>query len=73
MKRLIKTLTNIEPFKIYQLEDIFSVEEDDVVIYQSKHQHLCTSEAKILLSKRRNQKTELIVKNIQELKAQGIL
>jgi len=73
MKRLIKTQTNIEPFKIYQIDDIFTVEEDDVVVHQSKHQHLCTSEAKILLSERRRIKNEQIFNSIQELKVQGIL
>jgi len=73
MKRLIKTLIKVEPFQICQVDDKYTVEENGVVIYESKYQHLCTSEAQKILSERRRIKNEQILNSIQELKAQGIL
>ena len=73
MKRLIKTRININPYKVYQLEDCFIAELDDVEIYRTKHQHLCTSFCQIKIAEERKLKNESILKNIQELKAQGII
>ena len=73
MKRLIKTRKKIEPFKVYQLEDCFSAELDDVEVYRNKHQHLTTSFCQIKLAEERNRKNEMILKNINQLKEQGIL
>jgi hypothetical protein len=49
------------------------VEENDVEIYRTKHQHLATSFCQIKIAEERNRKNDLIVKNINELKAMGIL
>ena len=73
MKRLIKTRYNIEPYKVYQLENEYIAELNDVEVYRTKHQHLCTSECLQLLAEQKKLKNEAIMKNIQELKAQGIL
>jgi len=73
LKRLIKTILKIDPYKIYQIENSFVVEENDVEIYRTKHQHLATSFCQIKIAEERNRKNDLIVKNINELKAMGIL
>ena len=73
LKRLIKTRKKIEPFKVYQVEDGFVAELNDVEVFQTKHQHLCTSYCEIKLAEQRNLKNQLIIQNIQELKTQGIL
>jgi len=73
MKRLIKTRINTAPYKIYQLDDSYVAELDDVEIYRTKHQHLCTSFCQIKIAEQRNLKNQMIIKNIQDLKAQGIL
>ena len=73
MKRLIKTRYNIEPYKVYQVEDCFIAELDDVEIYRTKHQHLCTSFCQIKIAEERKLKNESILKNINQLKEQGIL
>ena len=73
MKRLIKTRINLDPFKVYQVEDDFIAELNDVEVYRTKHQHLCTSYCRIKLAEERNLRNQLISQNIQELKAQGIL
>jgi hypothetical protein len=73
LKRLIKTRKKIEPYKIYQVEDGFAAELNDVEVFRTKHQHLCTSFCEIKLAEERNHKNQLILQNIQELKAQGIL
>jgi hypothetical protein len=73
MKRLIKTRINLDPFKVYQVEDAFVAELNDVEVYRTKHQHLCTSYCRIKLAEERNLRNQLISQNIQELKAQGIL
>ena len=73
MKRLIKTRIKIEPYKVYQVDDGYIAELDDVEVFRTKHQHLATSYCQIKLAEARNQKNDLIVKNIQELKEQGIL
>jgi hypothetical protein len=73
MKRLIKTRIKVEPYKIYQLDDSYVAELDDVEVYRTKHQHLCTSFCQIKLSEERNRRNQMILENINELKAQGIL
>ena len=73
LKRLIKTRKKIEPFKVYQIEDGFVAELNDVEVFRTKHQHLCTSYCEIQLAEQRNLKNQLIMQNIQELKAQGII
>jgi hypothetical protein len=73
LKRLIKTRINTNPYKIYQLEDCFIAELDDVEVYRTKHQHLCTSYCQIKIAEERNRKNESIIKSIAELKAQGII
>ena len=73
MKRLIKTRINIAPFKVYQLEDAYIAELDDVEVYRNKHQHLTTSFCQIKLAEERNRRNDMILKNINQLKEQGIL
>ena len=73
LKRLIKTRINIAPYKIYQIEDSYVAELDDVEMYRTKHQHLCTSFCQIKIAEERNRRNEMIIKNINELKAQGII
>ena len=73
MKRLIKTRYNIEPYKVYQVDNEYVAELNDVEIYRTKHQHLCTSFCQIKIAEERKLKNESILKNIQELKAQGII
>ena len=73
MKRLIKTRYNIEPYKVYQLENEYIAELNDVEVFRTKHQHLCTSECLQLLAVKKKLKNEAIIKSMQELKAQGIL
>ena len=73
MKRLIKTRINIAPYQVYQLDDAYSAELNDVEVFRTKHQHLCTSYCEIKLAEQRNLKNQLIIQNIQELKTQGIL
>ena len=73
MKRLIKTRINTTPYKIYQVDEFYVVELDDVEVYRTKHQHLTTSFCQIKIAEQRNIKNELIINSIQELKAQGIL
>ena len=73
MKRLIKTRYNIEPYKVYQVDNEYVAELNDVEVFRTKHQHLCTSECLQLLAVQKKLKNESILKNIQELKAQGII
>ena len=73
MKRLIKTRYNIEPYKVYQLENEYIAELNDVEVFRTKHQHLCTSECLKFIAQQRRQKNEAIIQNIQSLKAQGII
>ena len=73
LKRLIKTRKKIEPYKVYQVEDGFVAELNDVEVFRTKHQHLCTSYCQIELAKQKKLRNEAIFNNIQELKAQGIL
>lgn len=68
MKRLIKTRAKIEPFNIYQEDDLFIVERDNVVVYKTKHQHLTTSYCKMKLAKERNEKIEQRLQEIKILK-----
>ena len=39
MKRLIKTQTNILPYKIYQITDYYIAEKNDVEVFRTKFQH----------------------------------
>ena len=73
LKRLIKTRIKVDPYKIYQIEDSFVAELDDVEVYRTKHQHLATSFCQIKLAEERNRRNEMILKNINQLKEQGIL
>jgi hypothetical protein len=73
LKRLIKTRINIAPYNIYQVEGGYIAELNDVEVYRTKHQHLCTSYCQIRLSEQRNLKNQIIIKEIEELKVQGIL
>jgi hypothetical protein len=73
LKRLIKTRIKVEPYKIYQLDDSYVAELDDVEVYRTKHQHLCTSFCQIKLAEERNRRNQMILENINTLKAQGIL
>ena len=73
MKRLIKTRIKVDPYKIYQIEDSFVAELDDVEVYRNKHQHLTTSFCQIKLAEERNRRNDMILKNINQLKEQGIL
>ena len=73
LKRLIKTRIKIEPYKVYQIEDSYIAELNDVEVFRTKHQHLCTSYCEIQLAEQRNLKNQLIIQNIQELKSQGII
>jgi hypothetical protein len=73
MKRLIKTRIKIDPYKIYQIDDSYVAELDDVEIYRTKHQHLCTSFCQIKIAEERNLRNQNIIASIQTLKAQGIL
>ena len=73
MKRLIKTRIKVEPYKIYQLDDSYVAELDDVEVYRTKHQHLCTSFCQIKLAEERNRRNDEIRASINELKEQGIL
>jgi hypothetical protein len=73
LKRLIKTILKIDPYKIYQIENSFVAELESVEVYRNKHQHLVTSFCQIKLAEERNRRNELILKNINQLKEQGIL
>jgi len=73
LKRLIKTRIKIEPFKIYEFENHFVAELNDVEVFRTKHQHLCTSYCQIKIAEERNLRNQMIMQNIQELKAQGII
>ena len=73
LKRLIKTRIKVEPYKIYQIDDSYVAELDDVEVYRTKHQHLCTSFCQIKLAEERNRRNQMILENINTLKAQGIL
>ena len=73
MKRLIKTRIKIEPFKVYQLEDSYIAELNDVEVFRTKHQHLATSFCQIKLAEQRKQKNESIVNSLNVLKASGII
>ena len=73
LKRLIKTRIKVDPYKIYQIDDSFVAELDDVEVYRNKHQHLTTSFCQIKLAEERNRRNEMILKNINQLKEQGIL
>lgn len=73
MKRLIKTRYKIEPYKVYQIDNEYVAELNDVEIFRTKHQHLCTSECLIKLAEQRKLKNSAIIENINSLKAQGII
>ena len=73
MKRLIKTRINIATYQVYQLDEAYSAELNDVEVFRTKHQHLATSYCQIQLAEQRKLKNEMILKNINTLKAQGII
>lgn len=73
MKRLIKTRINIAPYKIYQIDEFYVAELNDVEVYRTKHQHLCTSFCQIKIAEERNLRNQRIIDSIQTLKAQGVL
>jgi len=73
LKRLIKTILKIDPYKIYQIEDSYVAELDDQEVFRTKHQHLCTSFCQIRLAEQRNLKNESIVNSLNVLKASGII
>ena len=73
LKRLIKTIIKIEPYKVYQLEDCFSAELEDVEVFRTKHQHLCTSYCQIKLSEKRNLINQQKIEQVKEFRAQGII
>ena len=73
MKRLIKTRINIAPYKVYQLEDAYIAELNDLEVFRTKHQHLATSFCQIRLAEQRKQKNESIVNSLNILKASGII
>ena len=73
MKRLIKTRYNIHPYKVYQIDEGYIAELNDVEVYRTKHQPLCPSQCLQILAEQKKLKNEAIYQNIQELKAQGIL
>ena len=73
LKRLIKTRKKIEPFKVYQIEDGYIAELNDVEVFRTKHQHLATSFCQIRLAEQRKQKNESIVNSLNVLKASGII
>ena len=73
LKRLMKTILKIDPYKIYQLEDSYVAELDDQEVFRTKHQHLCTSFCQIRLAEQRNLKNESIVNSLKILKASGII
>lgn len=73
MKRLIKTRINIAPYQVYQLDDAYSAELNDVEVFRTKHQHLATSYCQIKLAEQRKLKNEMILENINTLKEQGII
>ena len=77
MKRIIKVRSDISasisPIELYQVDDYFTAEENGVELLRFKSQHLCSIKAKELIRKRKNEKNALIIKNIEELRAQGIL
>jgi hypothetical protein len=73
LKRLIKTRKKIEPFKVYQLEDCFTAELDDVEVFRTKHQHLATSYCEIKLAEKRNAINQQKIEQVKEFRAQGII
>jgi hypothetical protein len=73
LKRLIKTRIKIEPFKVYQLEDCFVAELDDVEVFRTKHQHLCTSYCQIKIAEKRNLINQQKIEELKEFRAQGII
>ena len=73
LKRLIKTIIKIEPYKVYQLEDCFSAELEDVEVFRTKHQHLCTSYCQIKLAEIRILINQQKIEQVKEFRAQGII
>lgn len=73
LKRLIKTRKKIEPFKVYQLEDCFIAELNDVEVFRTKHQHLATSYCEIQLAEQRNKIREANIRDMEARKASGII
>ena len=77
LKRLIKVRSDIsasiDPIQLYQVDDYFTAEENGIELFRFKSQHLCSSKAKELIRRRKNEKNARIIQDINELKAQGIL
>ena len=77
LKRLIKVRSDISasiyPIQLYQVDDYFTAEENGIELFRFKSQHLCSIKAKELIRRRKNEKNAMIIQNINELKAQGIL
>ena len=73
LKRLIKTRKKIEPFKVYQLEDGYIAELNDVEVFRTKHQHLATSFCEIKLAEKRNLINQQKIEQLKEFRAQGII
>ena len=73
MKRLIKTRINIAPYQVYQLDDAYSAELNDVEVFRTKHQHLATSYCEIRLAEKRNLINQQKIEQVKEFRAQGII
>ena len=73
MKRLIKTRINIAPYQVYQLDDAYSAELNDVEVFRTKHQHLATSYCEIKLAEQRNLINQQKIEQVKEFRAQGII
>ena len=73
LKRLIKTILKIDPYKIYQIEDSYVAELEDVEVFRTKHQHLCTSYCQIKLAEKRNLINQQKIEQVKEFRAQGII
>ena len=58
---------------MYQVEDGFAAELNDVEVFRTKHQHLATSHCQIKLAEARNRRNEFVIEKINELKTLGIL
>ena len=73
LKRLIKTRIKIEPYKVYQVDDGYIAELDDVEVFRTKHQHLCTSYCQIKIAEKRNLINQQKIEQLKEFRAQGII
>jgi len=73
MKRLIKTRYNIHPYKVYQIDEGYIAELNDVEVFRTKHQHLATSYCEIKLAEQRNLINQQKIEQVKEFRAQGII